>query len=534
MREIVRQYESASARLRRRVIQPRGTSGAARQWDQARSAAILSQVDQDIRQLKDGATEWTGAALQQSMDQGIATADEQAAAAGIRPPDDGGVSTRGALDVVDRNAVAAFARDTVRDLHKAADSMRSQAEEALKRMSATGVTTAEVNDILTRGVIDGQPVRAQRELREALRKVHGDKVTIMDKNGMPREFGVGHYAGMVARTKTRQATRVARHSRLQQSGVDLVVIIGRISKNFCTAYMDKVFSLSGEHPTFPPLATTPGGGPPYHPNCSKGTAPFVEALADPEAIDLAQPDDDTRRMLNERDRNALQQRFEKLEMGEAARKRHRKAERMATQGFELPTEHETTESADVFADRQYGAWAEDVREDAEMHDAVAAYQTNSRPFNEVLRERAPATREARAQIDALNAAIDAAPPLEEDTFAFRGTDHPQWHALADQFRERLDERFAGRVIRDRGFVSTSVTPDSAFEFLDRSHRDAPVFLRIVLPKGTKAAWVDGITDVGQAEFLLPQDAEFEVTQAITRTRNGRPHTHLTVRYRNAR
>ena len=54
----------------------------------------------------------------------------------------------------------------------------------------------------------------------------------------------------------------------------------------------------------------------------------------------------------------------------------------------------------------------------------------------------------------------------------------------------------------------------------KSNGNHPVFLRIILPKGTKAAWIDGITDVGQAELLLAPDAEFEVIQAITRNQKG--------------
>ena len=44
-------------------------------------------------------------------------------------------------------------------------------------------------------------------------------------------------------------------------------------------YEGRVFSVSGGSDTYPPLATLPNGGPPFHPNCRHNLAPFVEPLA---------------------------------------------------------------------------------------------------------------------------------------------------------------------------------------------------------------------------------------------------------------
>ncbi|MCC6679877.1 MAG: hypothetical protein IT445_03145, partial [Phycisphaeraceae bacterium] len=284
--ELVKRYEASAARLREQVLNPPGNSSRSQQWNRTRAAQILAQVDREITRLKQQATQWTGPALEQSMRKGIATADRQARQAGVV---NDGSPLRGTFSIVDRGAAEVLARDTVGDLIKAADSMKKQAANVLHRMAAEGVSNADVNAILTGGIIEGKPLQAIRELREALRKVHGGKVTITDKNGDPMEFPVGYYAKLVAVTKTREATCKARHARLADRGIDLVKVIGRVSTNFCTAYLNKVFSISGTHKKYPSLDTLPGGGPPFHPQCSKSTAPFIEELADPEDLAAAAP-----------------------------------------------------------------------------------------------------------------------------------------------------------------------------------------------------------------------------------------------------
>ena len=136
--------------------------------------------------------------------------------------------------------------------------------------------------MLAGGVIAGQPTQATRELRDAFRRVSGDTVVV---NG--RSYGAAEYASLVVRTKTRQATVLSRHERLEGLGLDLVSIVGRVSRYFCTAYLGQVFSISGRDPKYPALHQLPSGGPPFHPNCSKSTRPFVAELANAKQLDHA-------------------------------------------------------------------------------------------------------------------------------------------------------------------------------------------------------------------------------------------------------
>lgn len=320
-------YDAAAERLRSLIIDPTGKHRGTQQWTQARASAIASQVHHELTSLKNRAAGWTGKALMTSFKQGMRTADEQAVAAGVLSRSDA-PSLRGSFHVVDTDAVRQFAQDTYGDLAKAADSMERTSRHVLHRMAAEGVTNEEVNRILAGGVIEGKPKAAIRELRESLEKVHGKQVTIQTRNG-PMTFQTDYYARMVANTKTRQAVCQARHERLADMGMDLVTIVGRRSKNFCTAYLDKVFSISGKSKKYPPLSGLPSGGPPFHPNCSKSTAPFVEELATPEELAAGEPDRKTTALM-EMDRNQQQIAFGNERFQKQVEERHQNVVRSIT------------------------------------------------------------------------------------------------------------------------------------------------------------------------------------------------------------
>jgi hypothetical protein len=274
---LVGYFADAQDRMRAMVLNPTGRTEGAREFRVARAAAQGTQVDAILRRLKQQTAGWIGSdrAFSQAVRDGIARGERQAAEAGVRVEE----SLVGRFDLVDERTASVFARDAAADLYGAADSMGDRGKRLLRATAQQGLSEADINKILAGGVIAGQPAEAIRALRDELRAVHGGTVRIATKTGGTMEFDVRKYAAMVARTKTRQAVQVARHERLESLGLDLVAIIGRQSPSFCTAFLGQVFSLGGKHPKYPAFSSLPGGGPPFHPNCSKSTRPFVEALA---------------------------------------------------------------------------------------------------------------------------------------------------------------------------------------------------------------------------------------------------------------
>jgi hypothetical protein len=311
--EIVKTYQEAAARLKAIVLKPPGGTEKSQAYTQARAAQQLAQIQQIKVELGQRASQWTGKAITAAMSKGIALANSQAKEAGVSPST-GSSGTVGSFALIDPGIVKQFAADTYADLAKAAGSMADVAASTLRHTRQMKLSEVDINRILAGGSIEGKPVETIRRLREALRAVHGDLVEITDKNGDPLHFSVGYYASVVARTKTRQASVAARHERLSGLGLDLVSIVGRISKNFCTAYLGKVFSISGKSDKYPALDELPSDGPPFHPNCSKSTAPFIESLASPAEIDEAEGTDDQDQFVGVTDTSKLQRMFKDLQM----------------------------------------------------------------------------------------------------------------------------------------------------------------------------------------------------------------------------
>ncbi|MFN2636895.1 MAG: ADP-ribosyltransferase [Gemmatimonadaceae bacterium] len=111
-------------------------------------------------------------------------------------------------------------------------------------------------------------------------------------------------------------------------------------------------------------------------------------------------------------------------------------------------------------------------------------------------------RAAKASKD-LTAAIKKSPPLTEPMTVYRGFS-------ADQFGDLTP----GQMVTDKGFVSTSITPDVGA--VGKASR--PATAEIVLPVGAKAA--AGTT----REMVLPPNSQFKVISV--EDRGGVPHVRM--------
>ena len=107
-----------------------------------------------------------------------------------------------------------------------------------------------------------------------------------------RRLRVDKYAEMLARTKTSQASNLARRNKAMEHGVGLM----QISKNLplhddaCILYIGKVFALTQSAKDefgVPLLQELPNGGAPFHPNCTHQELQFVIGFRDEKEIALA-------------------------------------------------------------------------------------------------------------------------------------------------------------------------------------------------------------------------------------------------------
>lgn len=285
---IVGMLAEASERAKAEILSPGGRTHGSREFRRARAAERLVQLDRYLAQYREAASRWAGEGVAEAYRAGKRLAVKQAAEVGVRAKGD---VLQGSFSQVDLRMVQVFARDTAERLAAAGDSLRASTERLLYLQADLGVTNAEVNQLLAVGSIEGKPRETTRRLAELLRKSRGgdNLIEIPTRTGGTMTYEASHYAELVVRTKTREASVVARHETLQSLDLDLVAIVGRISPNFCTAYLRQVYSLSGKHPKYPPLARLPRGGPPFHPNCTKTTRPFVEDLASERQLRDADP-----------------------------------------------------------------------------------------------------------------------------------------------------------------------------------------------------------------------------------------------------
>jgi hypothetical protein len=309
-------FQDANDRLKKVVPNPDGKTLSAQQFNQARAAQLIQQCDRVLLQLKGQTSGWVAHHMPQTMKDGLALADRQVQQIFKKVPADMLAKMQPQFALVDVRTVQNFALSTTQTFHKAADSMTGRAKEILRTTQQLGVSEKDINKVLVGGVIEGKPREAIRQLGDEMRQVHGDTVEINGKN-----YDVEKYAELVARTRTREATVTARHDRLSELGLDLVMIIGRLSTNFCSAFLNQVFSLSGTSDKYPSYASLPGGGPPFHPNCSKSTRPFVEELASEKQLATAEILPDAEKLLG-MDQAQAQRSYQDLQIKQQVATRH--------------------------------------------------------------------------------------------------------------------------------------------------------------------------------------------------------------------
>ncbi len=294
IRQLQEMLTGALARVRKLVENPPGGSDAGREWNRQRYASIHAQITRELDALKRLVAQWGGQAVSASAARGNADALRQLrqlSRAGWTPP---GQGIDPHFAVVNFDSVRVLARDTVADLSRAIDATQESIGRTLRTMADNGLTVREVNEIMSRGMIAGKPRDVVREITQSLQAIHGERLTIPTKGGGTMEYQTRDYAGMVARTRLREASVIARHERLDSVGIRHVVIIGNRTQWPCTAYLGKIYCLGKSDGKYPSIASI--DGPPFHPNCSKSTAPIVVDLATKQQLAEGRPDQSSRAM----------------------------------------------------------------------------------------------------------------------------------------------------------------------------------------------------------------------------------------------
>lgn len=267
----------------------------ASQYREIRAAQMTREIQGKLAQLEGRTRLMVDSPLKNQINAAIKRGDAELAELGIATdPATQGVGV--SFGLVNGEAVEIIAQDTLNktaqsiqtDLGNAAQQHATNAVELFRTLSTTAISESSVNTAIARGLITGNPTIADRAIRELFASDSNEAQRVRKLGNKHIQVGkatmtVRAYARTVAITRTREATVTARHARLSERGVNLVQITGKNSENFCTAFIGLVCSIGGA-PEIPgleivELSSLPGGGPPFHPNCSKGTAPYIHELA---------------------------------------------------------------------------------------------------------------------------------------------------------------------------------------------------------------------------------------------------------------
>lgn len=197
---------------------------------------------------------------------------------------------------------------------KARDLIEAKLGTVIRQTQTSLASAARIREATTEGFIRGatrQEIaddiasillgkRIAPEVRDRLR-THGFNASMfndfeavargqMIKIGK-RNFTVRHYSNLVANTQLREAHKVATITRLRQNGVRHVLISKHVQHvpDVCTPFAGRVFYTGeGADPAgFPPLRSTPNGGPPWHPFCRHSLRPYVIALRTDRELETA-------------------------------------------------------------------------------------------------------------------------------------------------------------------------------------------------------------------------------------------------------
>jgi hypothetical protein len=186
---------------------------------------------------------------------------------------------------VPTRAVRALSRALTGDLGKAISSVQALAHRIFRPLAlerefpALALQARREVAVGLAGAEATQPIR--KRIAEMLREKFSDGiVTVVAKNGRRLAFPLDFYAGMVASATKAQAHTFATLEQAKEADHDLVRVTPNPSTigDWCDAYRGRVYSISGGHPTFPPLSSLPNGGPPFHPWCRHGLGIYVPDL----------------------------------------------------------------------------------------------------------------------------------------------------------------------------------------------------------------------------------------------------------------
>ncbi len=257
---ITRYYGESWDELQAILLSPTAT-----EWNRARAARLLEQVDVTLAAMDAETAQFYDAAIPPNYRSGQNIAAEQIRRLAIAK-----TVTRTAP--IHGHAIQVIADSAAQDMVGATGSMGRVAKQYIRRTqlvtSNLGGFEQDLSAAIAKGVIQGDAITG---VKDRVLKVLRDQIKdgrVVQAGGRiqagARWFTPESYAELVARTRTREAVTQGTLNQAREFEMDLVIWdVHELPCPICRSFAGRVFSISGESKDFPKLGTMP----PVHPNC---------------------------------------------------------------------------------------------------------------------------------------------------------------------------------------------------------------------------------------------------------------------------
>lgn len=243
-------YKAAQTKLTRKLASLSITA-----FEKQRAETLLKEIQVIILGLNKDSYAWSKSAMPTSYYRGIDFAADQLK--------DLNVTRFVSYDAkIHTDAVSVLIDDVAVDLITANQSMNKFFTHFIRQTQQRVIEDVQISKTIAQGVATGETRRVVSDniLKSLRAKMDAEQFIVI--NG--RNYQPDKYAELLARTRTREATSQGTINTALRYGVDLVQWDAHYEIcDYCAQYAGRVYSISGQDPSFPALTEKP----PLHPNC---------------------------------------------------------------------------------------------------------------------------------------------------------------------------------------------------------------------------------------------------------------------------
>lgn len=172
----------------------------------------------------------------------------------------------------DSKTVVSFIEDSTALWSQAIGTAENKVERLFRATQQDLIREREINYTLTSEEIAGGGVTRMRSALTQKLQENADNGQFLTING--RNYQIGKYAELVARTRTREAQTIGTVRTIQEFGLDLVKWKASADAcEICQPFDGEIYSISGKSSDYPIMSESP----PVHPHCTCTLTPYVEA-----------------------------------------------------------------------------------------------------------------------------------------------------------------------------------------------------------------------------------------------------------------